>query len=65
LQEFSLPYFILFRVVMSLFQLNHFLLDRIRTVYITQYDHCKFIENLFIQSDYSLNLDRSILNRGR
>ena len=34
LQEFSLAYFILFRVAIWLFQLNHSLLDRIRTIYI-------------------------------
>jgi len=65
LQEFSLLYFILFRVAISLFQIDHSLLDRIRTVYITHYDHYKFIENLLIQSDYLLHLDRSILNHGR
>jgi len=65
LQEFSLPYSILFPVVISLSSLNLSLLKCIRTVYTTQYDHYKFIENLLIQSDYSLHLDRSILNGGR
>jgi len=39
LQEFSLAYFILFRVAILLFQLKHSQLDRIPTVYITHYDH--------------------------
>jgi len=51
LQYFSLAYFILFRVAILLLQLNHSLLDRIRTVYITHYDNYEFIENLLIKSD--------------
>jgi len=66
LHEFSLKHYTLCRVaILLLFQLNHSLLDRIRTLYITHYDHYKFIENFLIQSDHSLHLDRSILNRGR